>query len=134
MTKAWNYDLPGQEHIDDAATWAKCFAFVMAFGKAKGKAAQVTGIKAAVAGLGCEKVIEHFEIDDSDPDADSDSGDSPSGDGDDDSSGEGDDPSLEGSWRDVVERHAPVTNDEQRALYKRYMCQKYDDFPPGHCQ
>ena len=60
-------------------------------------------------------------------------GDGTDGDGTDGDGDSTDDPSLEGSWHDVRERHAPPDNEAQRELFRRWSCQKYDDLPPSRC-
>ncbi|WP_419930583.1 hypothetical protein [Candidatus Poriferisodalis sp.] len=73
IKKAWNYEIPGFEHVEpylDAANdYLACAAVVAAFIKTKGKAAKVPGWKAVVGGLGCEAAITALEIDESDPDS-----------------------------------------------------------------
>ena len=60
--------------------------------------------------------------------------DAPDDDAPDDGTHDGDDPSLEGSWQEVRERHGAMKPDEQRELFRRWTCQKHDDFRPSRCQ
>ena len=71
--------------------------------------------------------------DDDAPDDGTDGEDGTDGDGTDGDGDSTDDPSLEGSWHDVRERHAPPDNEAQRELFRRWSCQKYDDLPPSRC-
>ena len=63
MRVAWDYEVPGIEHVDAAATWAGCYVFIAAVVRTRGKALQTPGFGQAAAAFGCERVIAQIDID-----------------------------------------------------------------------
>ena len=63
MQAAWDYEIPGVEHVEAASTAAACYVFVAAVVRTRGKALRVPGFGQAAATFGCERIIAAVEID-----------------------------------------------------------------------